>query len=181
MSDNTTRKSSVLADEVRFRTCRPTDIPICAELEAASYPASEAASKSSLQYRQHHAARYFRCAVLNNSSTTTASAATTDPCGGGTGKDEDPHDDDDTVIGFICSTKCHTFTHESMSVHDSSGRLLAIHSVVVAEPYRRQGIATRMLKDYIVTISQDTSVEKMLLLAKENLLPFYLKCGFRVM
>lgn len=162
-TDPATTTTSIPAS-VRFRTCRPTDIPACAAIEAASYPASEAASKSSLQYRQHHCSSYFRCAVVKN-------------------KDHAADDDDHaTVIGFVCSTKCHAFTHESMSVHDASGKLLAIHSVVVAAEYRRQGIATRMLQDYIQSVLQEESPpEKIVLLAKAHLLAFYVRCGFQVM
>jgi len=157
-----TTPTSILAS-VRFRTCRPTDIPACAAIEAASYPASEAASKSSLQYRQHHCSSYFRCAVIKN-------------------KDHADDDDHATVIGFVCSTKCHAFTHESMSAHDASGKLLAIHSVVVADEYRRQGIATRMLQDYIQSVLQEESPpEKIVLLSKAHLLAFYVRCGFQVM
>jgi len=149
--------------DVRFRTCRPTDIPACYAMEAASYPATEAASKASLQYRQHHCSRYFRCAVLAS--------------------DKDNGDDDHaTVIGFVCSTKCHAFTHESMSVHEASGKLLAIHSVVVDQAYRRQGIATRLLRDYIQAVLQEEDPpEKLVLLAKAHLLAFYVNCGFQVM
>lgn len=144
---------------VRYRVCRPTDIPACSEIEAASYPADEAASKSSLQYRQHHAARYFLCAV--------------------TGVD----DDNDTVIGFVCGTKCHVFTHESMSVHEPAGTALAIHSVVVDKAYRRRGIATHLLREYVLRIASEPEDRpaKMILLAKAHLLTFYVNCGFRVM
>jgi ribosomal protein S18 acetylase RimI-like enzyme len=147
-------------DRVQFRLCRPTDIPVCLEIETASYPPDEAATLSSLQYRQHHAAPFFLCAV-------------------------NPADDDtDTVIGFICSTKCLSFQHESMTTHVPNGSLLAIHSVVIAAPYRRRGLATRMLREYIEMVQQIDPVhrpEKIVLLAKANLLAFYVKCGFQVM
>lgn len=194
------------ASLVRYRVCRPTDIPICAEIEAASYPADEAASKSVLQYRQHHAARYFLCAVLRSSSTTTTTVNANNKIGGADNDDsnnlqDDDCNDTDTVIGFVCSTKCHAFAHESMSVHEPAGRLLAVHSVVVAEPYRRQGIATRLLREYVRRITAmaaaaaepedppppncnsggDAPPRKIVLLAKAPLLAFYVKCGFRVM
>ena len=166
-----------VASQVRFQTCRPTDIPACYAIEAASYPAAEAASKSALQYRQHHCSRYFRCAVLNGG-------------GGGGGvvmegeaSNNNGDRDRDEVIGFVCSTKCHSFRHESMSVHEASGRLLAIHSVVVAEKYRRQGIATLMVKDYIQTIlaEDEDPPEKFVMLSKAHLLGFYVNCGLQVM
>lgn len=156
---------------VQFRTVRPTDIPSCAAMEKASYPEDEAASKSTLQYRQHHAARYFRCAVLPSTD----------------GQDElqADKDDNDTVIGFICSTRCREFEHESMSTHVPDGRLLAIHSVVVGEEYRHKGIATAMLKDYVKEIrnmsyGKVAPIEKIVLLAKKELLTFYIHCGFQV-
>jgi ribosomal protein S18 acetylase RimI-like enzyme len=152
--------SATLIDRVQFRICRPTDIPVCLEIETASYPPDEAATLSSLQYRQHHAAQYFLCAVI--------------PASG----------DSDTVIGFICSTKCLSFQHESLTTHVPNGNVLAIHSVVIAAPYRRRGLASRMLRGYVEMVQQmdpEHRPEKIVLLAKANLLSFYVDCGFQVM
>jgi GNAT superfamily N-acetyltransferase len=95
----------------------------------------------------------------------------------------------DTIVGFVCGTKCHAFTHESMRQHEPHGKLLAIHSVVVAEPYRRRGIATKMLCEYIDRVRHldDTPAvttaptQTIVLLSKKHLLPFYINCGFRAM
>ena len=64
--DKEEEPGSVL-ERIRFANVRPFHIPRCLEIEKASYPPNEAASKSSLQYRQHHAAPYFRCAYLMES------------------------------------------------------------------------------------------------------------------
>ena len=85
----------------------------CSEIEAASYPADEAASLVSLQYRQNNASPYFQCAVL-----------------------------EDNIIGFVCATRCDQFEEESMSTHTPNGNLLAVHSVVVCEDFRRKSVAT---------------------------------------
>ena len=166
---------------VYYRTCRPTDLPFCLQIETASYPPDEAATATSLRYRQENALTYFLCAVI---SKTTASSSVE------TSSSNDP---DDIVIGFICSTRCHTFTHDSMTVHVPDGSILAIHSVVIAESYRRQGIATQMLRHYIQHIVQqqqqpsvtndmsETRISKIALLAKAHLLSFYVNCGFQVM
>lgn len=218
---------------VRFRTVRPTDIPACYKLERSNYPRDEAATKSMLQYRQHHAAPYFRCAVLkskpapSSDQTDGALPPTLPPPLANQAEEshDDLEDDDDDhntlLLGFICSTRCKEFTEESMSTHVSDGPLLAIHSVVVAPEYQRQGIATAMLRDYIQTIqamnhdhqnqnqqqpsppthakaaassggssassstgsltSAGTPIAKIVLLAKKQLLTFYIDCGFHVM
>jgi predicted PhzF superfamily epimerase YddE/YHI9 len=58
---------------------------------------------------------------------------------------------------------------------------LAIHSVVVQEEYRNQGIAKAMMQDYIEAMKlMDDGVEKLVLLAKSDLLGFYVQCGFSV-
>ena len=147
-----------ILSRIHFRTVSPTDVPTCYEIEKSSYPADEAASKSALQYRQHHAAPYFRCAVLGD------------------------EDEETTIVGYICSTRCRDFVHESMSIHDPSGPVLAVHSVVVAEQYRGKGIATAMMKDYISAIkSMNDGVEKLVLLSKSNMLGFYVRSGFSVL
>jgi ribosomal protein S18 acetylase RimI-like enzyme len=150
-------EESVL-EKVRFREGRSTDLPTVEVIEEASYPADEAASNSDLQYRQHNAAPYFRCAVVEDD------------------------DDNSKLVGYICSTRCREFEHESMATHVPDGRLLAIHSVVVPEEYRRKGIATKMLKDYVehMRATNDGTIEKLVLLAKQNLLAFYENCGFQV-
>lgn len=152
----TMSSSSDILSQVHFRTVSPTDIPACFEIEQESYPADEAASKSSLQYRQHHAAPYFRCAVLGD-------------------------EDSGKIVGYICSTRCREFTAHAMNIHDTSGPLLAIHSVVVQQDYRHQGIAKAMMKDYIQAMQEmNDGVDKLVLLAKSNLLGFYVQCGFSV-
>ncbi|KAL3900826.1 MAG: hypothetical protein SGARI_006165 [Bacillariaceae sp.] len=75
--------------------------------------------------------------------------------------------------------------------HDPAGTLLAIHSVVVEEPYRKRGIAKAMLQHYVTSVKgqQQQSpgndndmppISSMVLLAKAHLLGFYVQCGFQV-
>eukprot|EP00545_Synedropsis_sp_CCMP1620_P013780 CAMPEP_0119008600 /NCGR_PEP_ID=MMETSP1176-20130426/3815_1 /TAXON_ID=265551 /ORGANISM="Synedropsis recta cf, Strain CCMP1620" /LENGTH=336 /DNA_ID=CAMNT_0006960963 /DNA_START=13 /DNA_END=1023 /DNA_ORIENTATION=- len=157
--------SSIIMDQkLHFRPATPEDMDACFAIESASYPADEAASREGLEFRQASATPYFRVVT------------TTDD------------DDDETIIGFCCSTRCHAFTEESMSTtHAPDGKLLAIHSVVVAEPYRRRGIATAMLEEYMESICSSTDaagaadgLESIVLLAKSKLLSFYVNCGFAV-
>jgi len=90
-----------------------------------------------------------------------------------------------TIIGFICSTRCKSLTAEAMKVHDAAGKILAIHSVVIEEQYRNCGVASAMLQDYVAAMERLTNkgtlkvkMEKIVLLAKKNLLAFYIKNGF---
>jgi uncharacterized protein YciI/GNAT superfamily N-acetyltransferase len=144
-----------LVSQLDYRSPSPKDIPLCFEIEAASYPADEGASLTSLEYRQTNAMPYFQCAIL-----------------------------DDAIIGFVCSTRCDTFEEESaMTTHTPTGSLLAIHSVVVQEKYRRKGVASAILKHYLQTVEKenvDGTIQSIVLLSKSHLLGFYVNCGFAV-
>jgi hypothetical protein len=118
-----------LLARVRFRPARPTDIPECYELEIASYPEDEAATKSKLQYRQHHAAKYFRCAVLWSEEHYGTTSRTTNVSSLNTAQEEPHPSSVAPMVGFVCATRCRQFRAESMSTHVPDGELLAIHSV----------------------------------------------------
>lgn len=144
---------------ISYRTPLPQEISSCHNIEAESYPADEAASLESLEYRLENAPSYFQCAILN-----------------------------DSIIGFICSTRCDSFQEESMSSHVPTGIYLAIHSVVVEESYRRKGVATAMLTQYLETVQRHVNeenglgsgIQSVVLIAKKELLGFYVNCGFEV-
>jgi predicted PhzF superfamily epimerase YddE/YHI9/ribosomal protein S18 acetylase RimI-like enzyme len=167
-----TMPNNSILDRVCFRDARPTDIPSCYEIEKASYPPDEAASLSTLQYRQHHVAPYFRCAILVPDRTTADGSC--------------DDSSSSTVVGYICSTRCRAISAASLTTHIPSGPLLAIHSIAVHPTYRRLGVATHLLRDFIETVD-DTNhrrgeclVQKIVLLAKAPLLCFYLNAGFTV-
>mmetsp|Transcript_32990 Transcript_32990/g.54474 ORF Transcript_32990/g.54474 Transcript_32990/m.54474 type:complete len:614 (+) Transcript_32990:264-2105(+) len=163
-----------LMDRITFRQVTPADIPACYAIETASYDKDTAASKSSLQYRQHHAEQYFRCAVLEAA-------------------DDDEDDEDEVVVGFICATRRRTSTSSTTDnnnptttteKHETTGSLLVIHSVVVSERFRHLGIATAMMNDYWTTITsmeEEDGVERLVLVSKADLLVFFIKqCGYSV-
>jgi arylalkylamine N-acetyltransferase len=156
--------------DVDFRTVNANDVQFCADIEKTSYPSDEMASLTTLQYRQQNAAIYFRCATVLS---------------GGASINGD-NKESNSVIGFTCATRCYDFTEESMySNHIACAPILAIHSVVVQSSYRRKGIATLMVKDYIQTVIRDNincehPIKKVVLLSKSHLLGFYVNCGFQV-
>ena len=66
-----------------------------------------------------------------------------------------------------------------MSEHDPHGPTLCLHSVVVRAAFQRRGLATWMLRQYIKRIScAYPSVSRVLLLAHEDKLGLYSRCGF---
>lgn len=163
---------------VLYRNVCPTDLPAIYALEKASYPSDEAASRSQLQYRQHHAAAFFRCAIKVDIASEEKDEGIV------VEKNVDSLRGMGEIIGYVTATRCHQFTEESMKVHHPNGSLLAIHSVVVDENYRRQGTGLAMLKEYIETLRKMDMVhgiKKVVLLSKMEKVPFYIQAGFKVM
>eukprot|EP00529_Nitzschia_sp_RCC80_P030454 CAMPEP_0113443130 /NCGR_PEP_ID=MMETSP0014_2-20120614/1975_1 /TAXON_ID=2857 /ORGANISM="Nitzschia sp." /LENGTH=295 /DNA_ID=CAMNT_0000334067 /DNA_START=283 /DNA_END=1167 /DNA_ORIENTATION=- /assembly_acc=CAM_ASM_000159 len=169
---STSSSADDVVPRLTFRPAESKDIDRCYEIESSSYPPDEAATLDGLQYRQREANPFFQVCHL--------------ACDG-EGADADA---EEKIIGFICSTRCQEFEEESMSTHVPDGKLLAIHSVVVDEAFRRKGIATVMLKNYVQNIKdssaaeeeeyQQAPIESIVLLAKQHLLSFYVQCGFMV-
>jgi PhzF family phenazine biosynthesis protein len=150
--------------QVQYRSATPTDMFQCVQLEKASYPAGEAGSKNALQYRQHHAAPYFRCAVIVG--------------------EEDDEEDEDVIVGYICSTRCEPSEDDTLSTtHQRQVPTLIIHSIVVREEYRRQGLGMAMLKNYIAAVqirnaTLEHPMSKLALFVRQHLLTFCIQCGF---
>ena len=172
---NSSQHSNIL-DFVSYRRVEAEDIPACYKIESASYPEDEAASIQNLYYRQQTAGDYFWCATLPSDMISIFN--------------NNEAIEDEIIIGFICSTRCKEFTEESMSKHETNGSILAIHSVVVDAPYRRQKIASTMMQQYLQQMipystfdanTRDLGFDRMLLLAKSHLLGFYVDNGFMVL
>ena len=69
-----------------------------------------------------------------------------------------------------------------MSTHESDGSSVCIHSVCVAAPLRRKGIAQSLLAEYLKRISAGTGgqgIERALLIAHRELVGLYEKAGFK--
>lgn len=132
---------------VVYRELTPEEIPRAFEIEAASYPADEAASLDSLRYRHTHASGAFLGLFLDGS-----------------------------LQGFVCGTiiKGQVLEDESMSVHEAEGTTLCVHSVVVSESIRRRGFASRMLRHYVKAVPMEyPHLEQIRLITKARLIHFY--------
>lgn len=162
-----------IVDSISYRPALAGDVQRCHEIEAASYPEDEAASLKSLRYRQQNAGDYFWVATLP--MVEAAKLNGMDDLLGETG-------DGDMIIGFICSTRCNEFTEESMTTHEEGGSIIAVHSVVVESQFRRKGIASAMMNNYLKQmVASANGFKRILLLAKSHLLGFYVENGYAVL
>lgn len=130
------------------------DLPNVSKLELKSYPDEEAASRKLLDYRINYASHLCYIAY---------------------------HKDKQQMVGFVVSTGApddtQHITDDNMRNH-YQGNVACIHSVVIDPEFRRKGYGTFMLKSYIEKIKMNTDINKMLLLSKKYLLPFYQSAGF---
>ncbi|OQR88731.1 ubiquitin-specific protease [Thraustotheca clavata] len=124
------------------------------DIEVASYPHDEAASLQQIQSRIQQANDYFLGV----------------------------YDDNNQLLGFVNGTLTakRDLEEETMSCHDPNGKYLCIHSVVVSQAYRGQGIAKKLLKAYVARVIDKGVVSAIVLIAKPYLVHFYISCGFIV-
>ncbi|GLC71902.1 hypothetical protein PLESTF_001179100 [Pleodorina starrii] len=91
---------------------------------------------------------------------------------------------DPEVVGYVCGTCTNAgrLTHDSMATHDPEGSLLCIHSVVVEAALRRKGLATRLLRAYVLYVQATTpNLRAVRLICKQDLIGLYEKAGFRLL
>jgi GNAT superfamily N-acetyltransferase len=99
---------------------------------------------------------------------------------GGTGG----HEGGDEIVGYVCGTcsSASSLTHESMAAHDPDGALLCVHSVCVAEPHRRKGVATKLLSAYMHYVAGGSPhVQEARLLCKQHNVGLYERAGFELL
>lgn len=131
------------------------DLPAIVELEHASYPVDEAASREELEFRATAAPELFLIVRTENG-----------------------------LSGFVVATAAaagtRTLTAETMRTHEASGDVVCIHSVVVRGAERRRGLGAEMMRRYLVEIRALGMYTRVVLLAKERLISFYEGVGFSV-
>lgn len=126
-----------------------------------AYPEEEAASLEAFKARRASAPHLFQGAFLQVPNES------------------------DKLIGYICATLSdkETFTHDSMSTHVPAGKSICVHSVCIDPQYHRRGFGLELLKYYLNLVHQLSAQlkgERVLLLAHEELIPFYSKAGFEL-
>lgn len=178
---STESSSDSFLSRIQYRKASPTDIFKCVEMiNSGPGPAVTFSSKNELQYRQHYAAPYFRCAVYEN---------------------DEHQNGEDNIIGFITGVRCEIpedYDNKLGQIltnhvpHDPKGKVLAVRACVIGEEYRNRGLGKAMMNDYIETMKKITKesvhkssrmkpIEKIVGLCKtQKALNFYLDCGFSV-
>ncbi len=181
---------------IRFEPCRREDLARVTTMERASYPADEAASAVSLEMRQREAGEFFMVARAVDSMDSSGEGARASDASGTAATERAALDADArSIVGYVCGTLASgdVLDESTMSSHDPSGDVLAIHSVCVDERFRRRGVAASALAHYVArwivhddtqhendddtTTTTTTKVRRVRLLCKENLIPFYERYG----
>lgn len=133
------------------RTPTPgAELDAIAALERSSYAPDEAASPAALAQRLAVAPELFLAAY--------------------------EADNIESLLGFICATRSSRhLTEESMRGHDPDGPLVCIHSVVVRDDARRRGVASALVREYLLRLPAKTPVA---LIARAHHVSLYERVGF---
>lgn len=137
---------------------KPLDISQLEEvhtLEAALYPADEAASKDTLAWRLTHAPDYAWGAYTPSHQ----------------------------LCAYVIGTKVLHFTAAAMGrEHSVTAPMLAVHSVLTAPDFQGQGIAVWLLRRVLVHAAlTDPALATAVLLTKPNNAALYARAGFTLM
>ncbi|KAH3686512.1 hypothetical protein WICPIJ_002510 [Wickerhamomyces pijperi] len=180
--------STGLPLHIVIRPLNVTDVQQVFELEKLGFPPSERCSLETLKYRLSKAPelssglfiREFK--PLERESDAYLPEATTSIIG-------------EKLIGHIIGTKVKGdfITEGSMQCpnesegeteestgkgHIESSNTIGVHSIVISPDYQKRNLATLLLHDYIQKLSNQQVAEKISIIAKEYLLPFYSRVGF---
>ena len=86
-------------------------------------------------------------------------------------------DNDGSLLAMIHATRTSsTYASDaSMAIgsHEPDGATVAIHSLCVHPGWRAKGLGTRIIKEYITRMGQVKGVERIALIAHDELVPFY--------
>ncbi|KAJ3576014.1 hypothetical protein NP233_g702 [Leucocoprinus birnbaumii] len=147
--------------ELLFDLVQPDEVPDALSIEIEGFPPDEAADLEKLKYRQEVASDLFLGAFIARSGNKRK------------------------IIGYICSTlsPSKTLTHDSMSTHVPGTSTVCIHSICIQKAWRKKGIATRLLNEYVSRLrlraeAGSVPYERVALISHQELIPFYETAGF---
>ena len=135
-----------------IRNVRPSDLDAVTELEAAAFPAAEAASRAAFSYRITAFPERFFVAET-----------------------------DGRIIGLIngCASNLPTIEDELFGPqgHEPDGSNQMIFGLAVHPAYQKQGIGASLLQ-HLIAFSRNASMKRVVLTCKQEKLAYYGKFGF---
>lgn len=139
--------------QLTIRNVRPHDLNACIEIETASFPTDEAASATSIENRINTYAQGFLVAERNGRVVGQINS-------GATAKSDITDEAFKQLIG-----------------HDPDGPAMVVFSLSVLPQFRHQGIAAALM-DRFIAEARTMDKQRVLLLCKEELVPFYRNFGY---
>ncbi|WP_319542805.1 N-acetyltransferase [uncultured Pseudodesulfovibrio sp.] len=136
-----------------IRTAELDDLTACHTIECNCFPAAEAALTSSLEQRIIEYPEGFFVAELDGRVVGQLNSGSTD-------KDDITDEEFKQLIG-----------------HDPEGKNIVIFSLAVLPEFQHRGIADQMMTAFIKQ-SRKLDKKNILLLCKDNLIPYYSRHGF---
>ncbi|QJB58135.1 GNAT family N-acetyltransferase [Pseudodesulfovibrio sp. zrk46] len=140
--------------DITIRMVDPDDLTACHTIEVRSFPPSEAAWTSSLENRINYYPEGFLVAECNGEIVGQVNS-------GSTSKDDISDEEFKQLIG-----------------HDPDGQNIVIFSLSVLPEYRKTGVGSKLLSSFIDN-AREMGKSKVLLICKDDLIPYYSKYGFQ--
>nr|WP_321256320.1 GNAT family N-acetyltransferase [uncultured Pseudodesulfovibrio sp.] len=136
-----------------IRFAEPDDLTACHTVECNCFPASEAALTSSIEKRIREYPEGYLVAELNGQVVGQVNSGATD-------KEDITDEEFKQLIG-----------------HDPDGKNIVIFSLSVLPDFQRRGIADQLMVEFIKQ-SRKLDKKRVLLLCKDDLIPYYSRHGF---
>lgn len=138
--------------ELNIRTVRPEDLDAVAGLERRCFPAGEAATRTALADRIQTIPQWFLVAEVDGVLAGLVNGPATE-------------------LEYIQDALF------APGAQNPAGRTLAILGLAVDASYRKQGVAARLLREYL-RAARIGGMDRVVLTCKERLIPYYRKFGF---
>lgn len=175
------------------QTLNPSYIDGCAKLEAAAFPADQAASREKFVYRLTVCGELslglFTTSDDAPAQVVTASTAHVVESGAAPERKE-------FLLAHICATKTRNelISDDDMKVppnwrdqphpadatvgHQEDGRTIALHSLAVEPKFQGQGLGRTLLKAYVQRMQNSGVADRISILTYDRLVSFYESAGF---
>lgn len=142
-----------MMEEIIIRGGRPSDLEGVVSVEAACFPAAEAADEKSLRERLEAFGDNFLIAEAGG-----------------------------RIVGFINgsitdSRVIEDAMFEDISLHNPEGDYQSIFGLDVIEAYRHQGLASRLMRE-LISLARAQGRKGLILTCKEHLIQFYSSFGY---